>query len=225
VSCNLYFSQEKVFRHLSSCDPNSVVQCRDIKRRREGIRKAERQHKWNPAYRKKGWTVIHGDGGRAQEEHVRTPNIFQGPTSLMHLVLFGDTTAHDVHVTGSVPLHLQRARLERPLLPGEDVEVVVGRVEARVALRAERRAKDDEVLGDARVDDVHRAHRAAGVVEDPFGAVRVERYARARIAGGEIAQDVRDHAGCVVGRGGERGELQLVEMHWVEDVPSVLGVK
>jgi len=32
------------------------------------------------------------------------------------------------------------------------------------------------VLGDARVDDVHRAHRAARVVEHPFRAVRVERY-------------------------------------------------
>lgn len=96
----------------------------------------------------------------------------------MHLVLLGDTTAHEVHVTRSVPLHLQRARLERPLLADEDMEVVVGGVKARVALRTERRAKDDEVLGDARVDDVHRAHRAAGIVEHPFGAVRVDRYAR-----------------------------------------------
>ena len=86
----------------------------------------------------------------------------------MHLVLLGYTATHEVHVTRLVALHLQRARLERPLLADEDVEVVVGGVEARVALGAERRAKDDEVLGDARVDDVHRAHRAAGVVEHPL---------------------------------------------------------
>ena len=102
----------------------------------------------------------------------------------MHLVLFGDTTAHEVHVTRSIPLHLQRARLERPLLTDKNVEVVIGGMKARVALRAERRAKDDEVLGDARVDDVHRAHRAAGIVEHPLGAVRVERYACVGIGGG-----------------------------------------
>ena len=112
----------------------------------------------------------------------------------MHLVLLGDTTAHEVHITRSVALHLQRARLERPLLADEDMEIVVGGMKARVALRTEWRAKDDEVLGDARVDDVHRAHRAAGIVEDPFGAVRVERYARVGIGAGEIGEDVRDHA-------------------------------
>jgi hypothetical protein len=112
----------------------------------------------------------------------------------MHLVLLGDTTAHEMHVTRSIPLHLQRARLERPLLADEDMEVVVGGVKARVALRTERRAEDDKVLGDARVDDVHRAHRAAGIVEHPFGAVRVDGYARVGIGGGEIGDDVRDQA-------------------------------
>ena len=86
----------------------------------------------------------------------------------MHLVLLGDTAAHEMHVTGAVPLHFERTGLERPLLPDEDVEIVVGDVQARVALCAEWRAKDDEVLGDAGVDDVHRAHRAARVVEYPF---------------------------------------------------------
>lgn len=127
---------------------------------------------------------------RAREDGARTPNIFHGPTSLMHLVLLGDTTAHEVHVTRSVPFHLQRARLERPLLADEDMEVVISRVKARVALGTEWRAKDDEVLSDARVDDVHRAHRAACIVEHPFGAVRVERYARVGVGGGEVGEDV-----------------------------------
>ena len=86
----------------------------------------------------------------------------------MHFVLLGYAATHEVYVTRLVALHLERTRLERPLLADEDVEVVVRGVEARVALGAERRAKDDEVLGDARVDDVHRAHRAAGVVEHPL---------------------------------------------------------
>ena len=86
----------------------------------------------------------------------------------MHLVLLGDATPHEVHVAWPIPLHLERTGLERPLLTDEDVEVVVCGVEARVTLRAERRTKDDEILGDARVYDVHRAHRAARVVEHPF---------------------------------------------------------
>lgn len=154
-----------------------------------------------------------------------TPRVFHGPASLVHLVLLGDATTHEMHVTRAVPLHLQRARLERPLLSDEDVEVVVGGVEARVSLRTERRAEDDEVLRDARVDHVHRAHRAARVAEDPFGAVRVERDARARIGRGEIGDDVRDHARCVVGRCGERGQLELVQMDRIKDVPSILRRK
>jgi len=102
----------------------------------------------------------------------------------MHLVLLRDATTHEVHVAGLVSFHFERAGLECPLLSDEDVKVVVGGVEARVALGAERRAKDDEVLGDARVDDVHRAHRAARVVEHPFRAVRVERYGCARVRRG-----------------------------------------
>ena len=139
-------------------------------------------------------SVIHGGGGRAREDQARTSSVFHGPASLMHLVLLGDTTAHEVDVTRSVPLHLERARLERPLFADKDMEIVVGGVKARVALRTEWRAKDDEVLRDARVYDVHRAHRAACIVEDPFGAVCVDRCARVGIGGGKIGEDVRDHA-------------------------------
>lgn len=141
----------------------------------------------------------------------------------MHLVLLSDATTHEVHVAGPVPFHLERARLERPLLADEDVEVVVRRVETRVTLRAERRPEDDEVLRDARVHDVHRAHRPARVVEDPLRAVGVDRHApRARVRRGEIRDDVRDHTRRVVGRGGERGQLKLVQVDRIKDVPSIL---
>ena len=95
----------------------------------------------------------------------------------MHLVLLSDATPHEVHLAGPVPFHLERARLERPLLADEDVEVIVCGVKARVTLRAERRPEDDEVLRDARVHDVHRAHRPARVVKDPLRAVGVDRHA------------------------------------------------
>ena len=156
-------------------------------------------------------------------KEARTSCVFHGPASLLHFVLLSHATTHEVHVARPVPLHLQRARLKRPLLSDEDMEVVVGGVEARVALCAERRTKDDKVLGDARVDDEHRTHRATSVVEHPFRAVRVDRYVRGRIGGGEIGEDVRDHTRCAVGRCGESGELQLVEMDWVEYVPPILS--
>ena len=118
----------------------------------------------------------------------------------MHLVLLGDPTAHEVHVTMFVAFHLQLAWLKHPLLADKDMEIIVGKVKPHMTLHAKQRAKDDEVLSDARVDDVvHRAHCTAGFVEHPFGAVRVERHARIGIDGGEIGEDVRDHAQCVVG--------------------------
>ena len=141
------------------------------------------------------------------------------PSCILYCLANGDAATHEVHVTGVVPLHLQRARLERPLLSDEDVEVLMGGVEAQVSLRTERRAKDDQVLRDARV---RRAHRAAHVVEDPFRAVRVDRDARACVRRGQIGDDVRDHARCVVGRCGERGRLELVQMDRIKDIPSIL---
>ena len=80
-----------------------------------------------------------------------------------------------VHAAGAVPLHMELPGAEGPLLADEDVEVVVGGVQAGVALCAERGAKDDEVLGDGGVDDVHGAHGPACVVEHPLGGVGVER--------------------------------------------------
>jgi hypothetical protein len=141
----------------------------------------------------------------------------------VHLVLLCNATTQVVHVAGPVSLHLERARLERPLLADEDVEVVVCGMEARVTLRAERRPKDDEVLRDARVHDVHRAHRPTRIVENPLRAVGVDRHAsRARVRRGEIRDDVRDHPRRIVGRCGQRGKLKLVQMDRIKDVPSIL---
>ena len=141
----------------------------------------------------------------------------------MHLVLLGDATTHEVHVAGAVPLHLEGTGLERPLLTNEDVEIIIGGVQARVTLGAKGRAEDDEVLGDAGVDDVHRAHRAACVAEHPFGAVGVDGQAGAWVSGGEIGEDVRDHARCVIWGRSNGGELELVEMDGIEDIPLILG--
>jgi len=157
-----------------------------------------------------------------QSTGARTPSVFHGLSSLVRLVLLGDAATHEVHVTGAVPHHLLHPRLECPLLSDEDVEVVVGGVEVRVSLRIERRAKDDQVPRNARVDHVHRPHRAARVVEHLFRAVRVDRDARAWVRRGRIGDDVRDHARRVVGRCGERQQLELVQIDRIKDLPSIL---
>lgn len=56
---------------------------------------------------------------------------------------------------GGTNLLLKRTRRESPLLALEDMEVIVGSVSTRVTFGPKRRAKDDEVLGDARMKDEH----------------------------------------------------------------------
>lgn len=134
-----------------------------------------------------------------------------------------------MHVPGAVHLPLQpfracRRGVERPLLPDEDVEEVVREVHARVPLRADRRAEDEEVLGEARVHDVHRAHRPARVAQHPLGAVQVQRDAARGVFGGEVRDDVGDDGVDVVGvlLHGCLGEG--VQVIGVQDVPAVLWV-
>lgn len=131
-----------------------------------------------------------------------------------------------MHHPRCIPLHLQLARLECPLFPDQNVEIVVRRVDPRVPLRAERGAKDDEVFSDAGVDNIHRAHCAACVIEDPLGLVWV--YAHDGRGRGVGLCQVRDDVGydsrCVVGRGGDGGVGELVEEDGVKDVPPVLRI-
>lgn len=54
-----------------------------------------------------------------------------------------------MHATGRIHLGLVAARSVGKLRAREDVEVVVGRVSTSVALSSDRRAEDDEILGDA----------------------------------------------------------------------------
>jgi hypothetical protein len=53
-----------------------------------------------------------------------------------------------VHGARAVDFGFEGPRGEGQLRARQDVEVVVGRVAAGVAFGAERRAEDDEVLGD-----------------------------------------------------------------------------
>ena len=127
-----------------------------------------------------------------------------------------------VHVTRLVHLPLIRARTEGPLLTHQDVKVVVRGVHARVPLRTERRTEDDEVLRDARVNKVHRAHGTARVVEHPLGGVGVQADLRGRVRRGEVRVDVVDDRGHVARVRGDGGLRDLVQALGVEDIPAVL---
>ena len=101
--------------------------------------------------------VVEGAGegvGEAEEEHGGDPaaGVLEGEAALGHAVLADEAAGHPVHGAGRVDVGLEVARLVVPLLAREDVEVIVGRVAARVALRADRRPEDDQVLGDAWVE-------------------------------------------------------------------------
>lgn len=166
----------------------------------------------------------------------------------MHLILLRHAPPHQMQAPLRILLAHQLIRRLRPLRALEDEEVIVGGMPPRVTLGAERRAEDDDVLGDARVDQVHAAHAAARVVEHPFARerrdlLRAQRLARQRRGGGggrrrvrgervrchvrsvgflEAADDVVHDAGGRVGVEGERVIDEGLEGLGVEDVPSVL---
>ena len=151
-----------------------------------------------------------------------TSGVLEREAALVHLVLLDVPARKMVDLAGAVDLHLQLGRVERPLLADEDVEVVVGGVHAGVALRAHGGAEDDEVLGDARVDDVHRAHRAAGVAQHPLGGVGVQGDRGGRVFGGEVGDDVGDYGVDVIWMGGDGRLREFVQIAGVEDIPPVL---
>jgi hypothetical protein len=130
-----------------------------------------------------------------------------------------------------------------PLFALQNVEVVICRVTACVAFCAERCAEYDEVLGYGGVDEVHGAHSATGVVEEPFvcvranlsgsipdGVCRWRGMVRERVDGDRVGamgftesrHNMMSYAGCRVGVESHGFFGQLVELWWVEDVPLVL---
>ena len=90
----------------------------------------------------------------------------------MHLVLLDLTTLQVVHAALGISLHDQTVRRRRPLLPLENVEVVVGGMSARVAFGPQRCAEYDQVLGDRGMQKIHGAHSTACIIMDPFFLVR-----------------------------------------------------
>ena len=160
------------------------------------------------------------DSGR----RTLTSSVLEREAALVHLVLLDVPTGKMVHVTRAVDLHLELGRVEGPLLTDEDVEVVIGGVHACVALGADGGAEDDEVLGNAGVDDVHGTHGAAGVVKHPLARVGVERDLCGGIGCGEVLDDEVYHRRRVIWLWccGNGSLCELVQFFGVEDVPTVL---
>lgn len=155
-----------------------------------------------------------------------TSCILQSEASFMHLILLDVSPREVMHAARRIALHLQIWRVERPLLAHKDVEIIISSMQPRMSLRAERRPKDNEVLSDARVDDVHPAHRAACVAEDPFGRVGVDGDDGRRVRVAEIRADVLYHEMDIIrfGRSCDCGARELVQALGREDIPPVLNL-
>lgn len=74
-----------------------------------------------------------------------------------HAVLDRVAASEVILAAGSVDGGVQVSGRGGVLLAHQDGEVVVGHVHARVALGLQRRAEEDQVLGDGRVQDHHCA--------------------------------------------------------------------
>ena len=160
--------------------------------------------------------------GYTRRRRRRTTRVLKSEAAFVHLVLLDVPTRQVVHVAGAVDLHGEARGAERPLLSDKDVEVVVRGVHAGVTLSTERCPEDDEVLGDARVDDVHRTHGAAGIAEHPLGGVGVEGEDGGRVLGSEVGYDVGDDSVDVVWVRLDRVLRESVESFRSEDIPAVL---
>ena len=165
---------------------------------------------------------LRGESIHGTQRERRTARVLEGKAPFVHLVLLHMPTRQVVHVARAVNLHGEVRGIERPLFPNENVEVVVRGVHARVALGTDGRAEDDEVLGDARVDDVHRAHRAPSVVEHPLRGVGVEGDDGGRVFRGEVGDDVGDNSVNVIWVCLDRILGEGVEGLGIEDIPAVL---
>ena len=84
------------------------------------------------------------------------------------------------------------------MFSNENVKVVVGSVNPRVALGAKGCTEDDEVFGNAGMDDIHGTHGTTCIVEHPFTLVGIESNFLRRIGKGEVLNDVGDHSSSVV---------------------------
>jgi hypothetical protein len=122
---SLELAQQQVSNHLTAGDPSRPPQRWEVERRAQAIGEAKEQHWRDPA-----------------------PSVLEGEAALRHLVLLHGATVQVVHGTRRVNLREVLAWCVCPLLARQDVEIVISRVAAGMALRADSRAEDDEIFSD-----------------------------------------------------------------------------
>lgn len=111
---HLQLSPCQIRDHLPARDPRRPPQRREVQRARKRVRVAEAQHGRDP-----------------------TARVLEREARIVHLVLLDRAATQVVHASLRVDLRLVRAWAVCQLRPGEDVEVVVGCVPARVPFGAD----------------------------------------------------------------------------------------
>lgn len=139
-----------------------------------------------------------------------TSSILHSPCLGGHTVLLDHSALHVVDISRVVDFSSQVTSFVRCLLTLKNVKVVIGRMSARVAFRADRRTEDDQVLGDRGVQDEHGPHSSSGIVEHPFTAVlEIRSEARLRVVRDQVVNEGLDEdsgvlrgagLGCLSGR-------------------------
>jgi hypothetical protein len=72
------------------------------------------------------------------------------------------------------------------------------------------------------VNDIHGAHRATGIVENPFLSIGVDTDLRGGISCCEVRDDVVDHSSGVVRVGRNSCLRYFMQSFGLEDIPPIL---
>lgn len=122
----LQLANGEVPYHLAAGDEGGAPEGVQVEGGEEAVGEAEEHHGWDPA-----------------------AGVLEREAALGHLVLLHGSPAQVVYRPGGEDLGLVVARCVGPLLPCQDVEVVVRGMSTGVSFRAHGCAEDDEVFGNA----------------------------------------------------------------------------
>lgn len=178
--------------------------------------------------------------GETESKHRGNPTtgILQSEASIIHLVLLDLTTAQMVYAALRVDLGLVVACSRRvgSLSTLEDVEVVICSVATSVSFGSNGSAyvfvspsiftnniandltKDDQVLSNTGVDNVHGTHCASSIVEHPF-LVQVDIFSSRTLA--ELANDLCNNSLSVVSMVCDCSLRKVVKLLCVENVETL----
>ena len=97
-----------------------------------------------------------------------------------------------------VSLHLEGTWKEGPLFTDKNIKIIVRGMQPCVTFCTQGRTEDNEVFGNACMDDIHSAYSSASVAENPLREVGVELNLCCGIRSCEVCYDMLDHSRCVI---------------------------